>query len=99
MFRPLQELENLAPGTWYVNVLAVLPAFRNLGLGGRLLQRAEETCRACGRRGLSIIVSGANQGARRLYERAGYREAATRPMVKEGWVNEGRNWVLLTRPL
>src|SRR5262245_25664777 len=21
MFRPLQELENLAPGTWYVNVL------------------------------------------------------------------------------
>ena len=32
MFRPLQELENLAPGTWYVNVLAVLPAFRNRGL-------------------------------------------------------------------
>jgi hypothetical protein len=22
---PLQELENLAPGTWYVNVLAVRP--------------------------------------------------------------------------
>jgi len=99
MFRPLQELENLAPGTWYVNVLAVLPAFRNLGLGGRLLRRAEETGRACGRRGLSIIVADANQGARRLYERAGYREAATRPMVKEGWVNEGRNWVLLTKPL
>jgi ribosomal protein S18 acetylase RimI-like enzyme len=99
MFRPLQELENLAPGTWYVNVLAVLPAFRNLGLGGRLLRRAEETGRASGRRGLSIIVADANQGARRLYERLGYREAATRPMVKEGWVNEGRSWVLLTRPL
>jgi len=99
MFRPLQELENLAPGTWYVNVLAVLPAFRNLGLGGRLLQRAEETGRARGRRGLSIIVADANQGARRLYERAGYREAATRPMVKDGWVNEGRDWVLLTKPL
>jgi hypothetical protein len=25
MFVPLQELENLAPATWYVNVLAVLP--------------------------------------------------------------------------
>jgi ribosomal protein S18 acetylase RimI-like enzyme len=99
MLRPLQELENLAPGTWYVNVLAVPPGFRNLGLGGRLLQRAEETGRACGRRGLSIIVSDANEGAWRLYERAGYREAATRPMVKEGWMNEGRNWVLLTRPL
>ena len=25
MFVPLQELENLAPGTWYVNVLATCP--------------------------------------------------------------------------
>jgi hypothetical protein len=31
MFVPLQELENLAPGTWYVNVLAVLPSYRSLG--------------------------------------------------------------------
>src|SRR3546814_8338981 len=91
MFRPLQELENLAPGTWYVNVLAVLPAFRNLGLGSGLLQRAEETARAGSLRGLSIIVSDSNGGARRLYERVGYREAATRPMVTEDWVNDGRN--------
>lgn len=97
MFRPLQELENLAPGTWYVNVLAVLPAFRSLGLGTKLLQRAQETARAGGLRGLSIIVSDANHGARRLYERVGYREAARRPMVKEDWVNEGRDWVLLTK--
>lgn len=99
MFRPLQELENLAPGTWYVNVLAVLPAFRNRGLGALLLQRAEETARADGLRGLSIIVSDANTGARRLYERVGYGAAATRPMVKEDWVSEGRSWVLLTKPL
>ena len=99
MFRPLQELENLAPGTWYVNVLAVLPAFRNRGLGRRLLERAEETARAGRRRGMSLIVADANAGARRLYERAGYREAARRPMVKEGWAGEGRDWVLLTRPL
>src|SRR3546814_19407732 len=65
MFRPLQELENLAPGTWYVNVLAVLPAFRNLGLGSGLLQRAEETARAGSLRGLSIIVSDSNGGDRK----------------------------------
>jgi ribosomal protein S18 acetylase RimI-like enzyme len=99
MFRPLQELENLAPATWYVNVLAVLPAQRNKGLGARLLQRAEETARAEGLAGMSIIVSDANAGARRLYERSGYREAAIRPMVKEDWVNEGLHWVLLTKPL
>jgi len=48
---------------------------------------------------MSIIVSDANSGARRLYQRAGYAEVATRPMVKEDWVNDGENWVLLTMPL
>jgi hypothetical protein len=46
---------------------------------------------------MSVIVSDSNTGARRLYERCGYGAAATRAMVKEGWVNEGANWVLLTK--
>jgi hypothetical protein len=33
MFVPLQELENLAPGTWYVNVLAAYPEHRSQGHG------------------------------------------------------------------
>lgn len=99
MFVPLQELENLAPDTWYVNVLAVRPQFRGLGLGTKLLAFADETGRALQRRGMSVIVSDANTGARRLYERCGYREAASRPIVKEDWRNEGRNWVLLTKAL
>ena len=97
MFVPLQELENLAPGTWYVNVLAVQPQLRGLGLGARLLAFADETGRALGKRGMSVIVSDANSGARRLYERCGYREAAMRAMVKNDWQNDGRNWVLLTK--
>lgn len=76
MFVPLQELENLAPGIWYVNVLAVRPQFRGLGLGTRLLDCADETGRALGKRGMSVIVSDANPGARRLDERCGYREGA-----------------------
>ena len=32
MFRPLQALENRAPGTQYVNVLATYPAFRRRGV-------------------------------------------------------------------
>lgn len=99
IFVPLQQLENLAPGTWYVNVLAVLPEFRNRGLGARLLAQADEIGRSRAKRGMSVIVSDSNPGARRLYERCGYRLAATRPKVKEDWENPGRDWILLTKTL
>ena len=95
MFVPLQELENLAPGTWYVNVLATLAEHRRRGYGSRLLGVAERFAAAAGRSGLSIIVSDANAGARRLYQRHGCVEVAMRPMVKDGWANPGENWVLL----
>ncbi len=97
MFVPLQELENLALDTWYVNVLAIRPQFRRAGLGTRLLAHADDIASGRGHRGLSVVVSDANLGARRLYERCGYKEAALRAMVKEAWVNEGQNWVLLMK--
>ncbi|MEJ8574596.1 GNAT family N-acetyltransferase [Microbaculum marinum] len=99
MFVPLTELENIALNTWYVNVLAVLPPFRNLGLGSTLLRVAERTARYLCKPAMSIIVSDANSGARRLYERVGYREVASRPMVKETWVNDGEDWLLLRKDL
>jgi ribosomal protein S18 acetylase RimI-like enzyme len=97
MFVPLQELENLAPDSWYVNVLAAYPEYRGKGLGARLLGIAEALARETGKRSLCLIVSDANEGARRLYLRQGYREAGARPIVKGNWVTEGRNWLLLTK--
>lgn len=97
MFVPLQELENLAPSTWYVNVLAIHPEYRGRGNGRRLLALADRIAAAAARTGLGIIVSDANVGARRLYERHGCQEIAKRTMVKDGWVNAGRNWVLLVK--
>ena len=99
MFVPLQELENLAPGTWYVNILAAYPEQRGQGHGTTLLSHAEETAAANGKRGVSIIVADANTGARRLYERSGYRETARRPMVKEDWQSPSETWILLVKPL
>ena len=98
MFVPLQELESLAPGTWYVNVLAAYPEIRGQGLGTALLALADKLAADTDRRGLSLIVSDANTGARRLYERTGYREAGRRPKVKEDWRNPGKDWVLLVKP-
>ncbi len=97
MFAPLQELENLAPGSWYVNVLATYPQFRGRGLGTGLLQAAEQIAASQGSMAMSIIVSDANDGARRLYERCGYRQMASRAMVKDDWHNPGSNWVLMVK--
>ena len=99
MFVPLQQLEDLAAGTWYVNVLAAYPEYRGKGFGAELLSIAEQLAADTNRVGLSIIVSDANTGARRLYERQGYTETAMRPMVKEDWENRGSNWVLLEKRL
>jgi ribosomal protein S18 acetylase RimI-like enzyme len=97
MFAPLNELEAMVPGTWYVNVLAAYPQHRGNGYGAALLGLAEQLARETGRRGLSIIVADTNFGARRLYQRCGYRERASRPMVKEGWQHPGRDFVLLAK--
>lgn len=99
MFVPLQQLEDLVPGTWYVNVLAAYPEHRGKGYGTGLLAVAEELARQHNCTGLSLIVSDANTNARRLYTRTGYEELASRPMVKEAWDNPGENWVLLRKPL
>jgi ribosomal protein S18 acetylase RimI-like enzyme len=96
---PLQELEDLVPGTWYVNVLAAYPEHRSKGYGAALLGLAERLARETRRRGMSIIVADTNAGARRLYERCGYREVARRPMVKEGWQHPGADFVLLAKRL
>jgi ribosomal protein S18 acetylase RimI-like enzyme len=95
MFRPLAELEAMAPDTGYVYVLSTFPEVQGQGIGARMLGFAE---RYMGPAGMSLIVSDANHGARRLYERAGYRARASVPMVKEGWDNLGETWVLMVKP-
>lgn len=98
MFVPLQQLENLAPGTWYVNVLATYPEWRNKGLGTALLNHAEKLALTSGaKKGMSVIVADNNKAARRLYERIGYRQVADRPMVKENWESPGSAWILLMK--
>lgn len=97
IFVPLIELENLAAGTWYVNAVAAFPEARGLGVGSELMRSAERRAVELGLRGVSLIVSDANRGARRLYERLGYAETASRPMVREQWQNDGENWVLMMK--
>ncbi len=99
MLVPLQDLENHALNSWYVNILAIMPDRRNEGWGTKLLAIAETIGRRDNHTRMSVIVADNNGGARRLYERTGYREVTRRPMVKNGWTSDGQNWVLLIKPL
>lgn len=94
-FVALQELENLALDTQYVNVLATYPDFRSRGLGTRLLKTAEALADG---RSLSIIVSDDNAPAKRLYEQQGYAVIAARKAEGlESWQPTGRHWLLMIK--
>ena len=94
---PLHELMNMAPHTWYVHALAAYPEHRGRGVGAALLAEADKLAVAAGLSDLSLITSDTNTGARRLYERSGYREAARRKMVKREWRHPGTEWVLMIK--
>lgn len=56
----------------YVSDLVVLPAYRNRGLGRRLLDAAEQFARALGTKRLDISVLSKNPAAARLYRDFGF---------------------------
>ena len=95
--RPLIELESLAPGSWYVNGIAVKTEHRGRNLARRLMYRAEELARQTGASSLSLIVAGENTGAKALYESLGYGVVARRPVLPYPNAPHGGDWLLMTK--
>lgn len=92
--KPIQELEAMAEGTAHVSFLCTIDSWRGQGIGSALLRFAE-TRR--GPKGMSIIVASANNGARSLYQRFGYREAERRPMIMPDGRHRGDDWILMLK--
>ncbi|NBZ88163.1 GNAT family N-acetyltransferase [Stagnihabitans tardus] len=99
IFVPLLELEALAPGSWYLNVLATDGAFRGKGCGSALLAHAEAVTRATGRQVVSLIAADTHLDALRLYRAKGYQEVARRAVVKQDWDVAATEWILFTKRL
>lgn len=99
IFVPLLELEALAPGSWYLNVLATHDTFRGRGCGSALMAKAEEIARAGGHRTISLIAEDTHQDALRLYRAKGFREIARRPVVKGDWQVDASEWILFVKDL
>jgi ribosomal protein S18 acetylase RimI-like enzyme len=96
-YAPVLELEAVAAGSWYLNVISVYPEFRGRGLGSMLLGKAEEFARLAKAPRMSLIVEEANTGALKLYLRHGFAEWTRRPYLPfPGSMDEG-DWLLLKK--
>jgi ribosomal protein S18 acetylase RimI-like enzyme len=61
------------PQTWWLGLIFLSPSVRNAGLGARLIAALADHVRASGGRALRLAVAEDNPGARRFYDRLGFR--------------------------
>lgn len=97
--RPLILLEAEAPGSWYVNVLAVFPEFHRHGLGAALLKIADDFAAKSGADELSVIVGSWNKPAASLYLRQGYQPRKSLPGVAYGDFPHDGDWVVMVKQI
>jgi ribosomal protein S18 acetylase RimI-like enzyme len=79
----------------YIQFLGILPAMQGNGLGALVLDWVEHQARTAGDRNLWVAASSINQGAIRLYERHGFRDAAW----LDDLVYDGRTEILMRKRL
>lgn len=79
----------------YVHMLAVAPEYQGRGLGTAVLSFVEGEAHRGGARNLWIAATDSNAGARRIYRRFGFVEAAT----LDGLVRDDRTEILMRKKL
>jgi ribosomal protein S18 acetylase RimI-like enzyme len=96
VLRPYAELE--VPGSLYISGLAILPGERGRGIGTRLLRIARRRAQELGSAELSLICFAANAGARRLYEREGFKVIDRRQIVPHPMIHATGEALLMSAP-
>ena len=99
VFHPLVELEPLTAGTFYIMAAAVFAEHRGHGHGTALLDKAADLARARGLTRLTLMTESFNDGARRLYQRHGFRDLDRRPFVAFPGSDEAGDWTLMAKDL
>ncbi len=97
VLRPYAELEE--DGSLYIAGLATYEGFRGQGIGTQLMERTEQRAREEGRPSLSLIVFEANTGAKRLYDRLGFKEKDRRAIIPHPLIHVTGDALLMVRPL
>lgn len=83
--------------SFYICGMALFPPYRGHGLGSRFLELAEELARKQKLPKLSLIAFEQNAGAKRLYERHGYREVARQPVVPHPLIHYSGDALLMVK--
>jgi len=95
--RPLVELEQCVPESYYINMIATFSTFRGQGVGTTLLAQVDDLARLAGCVEISIEVFEENQGALKLYQRLGFQVIEARDVVPHSCHPYTGRIVLLTR--
>jgi len=95
--RPMIELEQCVPGSFYINMIATYPKYRNMSIGTRLMGIIDELADQAGCEIISVQVFEQNVRAVRLYRRMGYNPVATKSVIEHPCHPYTSNLVLLTR--
>jgi len=94
LYRPLIRLENMAPRTRYINVLATFPHLQRRGVARALVTACEATP---GPEGLSMIVTNSNVSALGFANSLGYAESARLPLIRANWQTDSTEWLLMRK--
>jgi len=97
--RPCIELEQCVPGSFYINMLATYPEFRNRSIGTMLMSGIDQLASESGCSKTSIQVFDQNEGALRLYLRLGYSTVQKRQVIPHHCHPYTGEILLLTRPI
>jgi len=94
---PYGQLEE--DNSYYICGVALFAQFRGNGIGSRLMELAESKAAELGFNKLSLIVFEQNSGAKRLYDRLGYREITRATIVPHPLIHYQGDALLMVKQL
>ena len=95
--QPLIELEAQVPESYYINMLAIYPAYRNSGIGTALIGHVDTLAHDANCKLVSVLVFEENADALRLYLRLGFQTVAHRGLIEHECCLRQGQILLLTR--
>ena len=97
--KPLNELKEMAVGTWYISALAIYLEHQGSGVGKALLAEAERLAQAANANRLTLMVGSFNARAYAVYQKAGFKECARRSFTAFAGSDEPGEWILMAKNL